>query len=443
MQFMKKWAALAGLFVVLAAGGLYFRGTLQKDAAEDNEVPQVPKDDPTKVKPAGKPGPKADVSKIYAWVNTHWWTNGGPEGVNLVGSYFLHNEGKVPVHNLVAELSLTFPDDPGHNKKFIIPLRSMQTAMAIADKGVLMPDQTTTVLSFNFRVGPELWRPSRTVSIRIIDGQVFDDRSNLKEPMQLAAFIRESTPEKIVAAFKADPELKKVELGGLGPMQFALLQHDVAKVKAVESLGFDIGKPVRWDESAYHFAVFGGPAIIDYLGSKGVKGPTKSKGGYSAAHYAVYQWDPKVYAALKRAGQPIDAKDNDGATPLHTAVQMKDPDLTKALLALNVPVDVDDKENKSPLVVAMGGDNWQIFEMLSKKSNIRRVSPNGNTLLHWAVFEYKTNYVQWLIEEGFDKNAKNKAGETPKDIAKKIFNERDREQMMSFIEYSQPKKKKK
>jgi ankyrin repeat protein len=60
-----------------------------------------------------------------------------------------------------------------------------------------------------------------------------------------------------------------------------------------------------------------------------------------------------------------------------------------------------------------------INALLEKGADLNHQNGNGNTPLHVAVLENKSDIVKFLLEKGAETNIKNKKEETPLDIAKK------------------------
>lgn len=433
---MKRIALIGGVFVVLAAGALVMRGRQQAVVQEDETIPDIPIGTAAPSTPAGKPGPPADLTKLYTWIYSESWGAQTPASIRFYGTFFVFNEGTVPVHNLVAEVTLAFGNDPSKTKKFVIPVKSMQDYWQRSSKGVLFPNHQSMPLNFSYELSLDYWRRDRIITVRLIEGEKFEDRSNLEEPMQLQAFIREAPVAKIKEAFQKNPKLKELGDGfmGLGPLQYALMQPDVEKVKLMESLGFDLNMEYGFDECAYHCAVFGGPKIINYLASRKAKIRSTSDRKISPVHYATRQWDTSVFAALKKAGLSLEDRDVAGETPVMYAIRMRDMDLTQALLDAGAKTDVFNKGNLGLLGVAAELRNVDFFEKLTKAlGRTSEVDPDGNTLLHHTVKSDDINLTMWLMKHGGNPKSKNKMGKTPADFLPSVENEGDREMLRAAL----------
>ncbi len=435
---MKGIAVIGGVFVVLAAGALVMRGRQQAVVQEDETIPDIPigTSNPAAALPAGKPGPPADLTKLYTWLHSESWGAETPANIRFYGTFFIFNEGNVPVHNLVAEVTLAFANDALKSKKFILPLKNTQDFWQRSGKGVLFPNRQSMPLNFSYELSLDYWRRDRMVSVRLIEGEKFEDRSNLEEPMQLQAFIREAPVAQIKQAFAKNPKLKEKGDGmlGLGPMQYALMQPDVEKVKLMESLGFDFNQPSGFDECAYHSAVFGGPKIIAYLASKKAKIRSTSDRKISPAHYATRQWDMSVFSALRKAGLSLDDKDVAGEPAIFYAVRQRDMDLTTALINAGAKTDAFNTRKMGLLGVAATLGSVDFFEKMTKAlGRTTETGPDGNTLLHHTVLNHGIDMAAYLIKHGANPKAKNKQGKTPIDMLQSVTHEGDREILRSVL----------
>lgn len=392
--------------------------------------------------PAGKPGPPADVSKVTPFLTSWWMSNGTDKNIDLQTSFCIANEGKVPVQNVVIEIGLTYQNDPDLKKNFVMDLKNINAAYGTSTQGVLFPGQVSDQWQSRDTVPIEYWRRDTMVTIRVIEAEVFDDRSNLEEPMQLQAFILESPTAKIKEGFAANPKLKDVKSSfGRGPLQFALMQKDLEKVKLFESMGFDLNKPVGWNEGPYHFAVFSGPKMIEYLHSRGAKSTVASFNKLTPTHYATNQWDVNVFSALKKAGISLDGQTDEGKTPLILAAEIRDLDVAEALIKAGARQDLFTTYNTGFMgnLIYSGRTDF-LDRALKIGGSLKETAPNGYTLLHHAAKSGRFNSIRWLLGHGADPKAKDKAGAVPLDLITNIINTYDRETIRELL--TTPYKKK-
>ena len=119
---------------------------------------------------------------------------------------------------------------------------------------------------------------------------------------------------------------------------------------------------------------------------------------------------------------------------------MKDPIFEKLVFYIvsNDPQGFSDSLNKYPLEIkTKGRKGWTLFhyaaeyqnvsigkELLSKGADINAIDDFGNNVLWRATFSSKGKgkFIQFLIENGGDKFAKNKSGISPMDLADTIDN---------------------
>ena len=139
-------------------------------------------------------------------------------------------------------------------------------------------------------------------------------------------------------------------------------------------------------------------------------------------HFAVEKDNPKCIKALIAAGANVNIKNEYGDTPLHLAAQFGKFNSLKALLECGADPNVPGQESKIVLEYAIRGNQTYTnkFEivslLLSSGADINKCDKNGNTLLHFAVYDGIFALAEFLIANGA-KNIKNIKGKTPYDDA--------------------------
>ncbi len=107
------------------------------------------------------------------------------------------------------------------------------------------------------------------------------------------------------------------------------------------------------------------------------------------------------------------------------AIKIKDSELLKVVLDTYPDFDINilDSHGKAPIHYAISDGSLEIIKILLKlKANINCKSYDDNTALHEALLASKPSkdIIDLLIESGADLSIKNKAGETPAEIAKRL-----------------------
>jgi ankyrin repeat protein len=96
--------------------------------------------------------------------------------------------------------------------------------------------------------------------------------------------------------------------------------------------------------------------------------------------------------------------------------------LLREILKTNPDKDLRDSRGATALHDAMFQTNMEVVDLLiSHGYDVNDVSPvDGNTPLHNAVWANNTGAVKILLGKGADKNIKNKQGQTPLALARKL-----------------------
>lgn len=177
----------------------------------------------------------------------------------------------------------------------------------------------------------------------------------------------------------------------------------------------------------------------------------KDMDGQTALHIASKRGPtggtPIVKFLLEEGTANVNAQDNEGKTALHNAISTNDTWTTAALVTSDkIDVNIQDNRGQTPIMTA-AYPNFRaklIKQLLEsgKAVNLNLADSSGNTVLHRLVkamsttegyakkFDWPETEVdetlkkfaetaKLLIAKGAQKNAKNKAGRTPVELAKK------------------------
>jgi ankyrin repeat protein len=158
--------------------------------------------------------------------------------------------------------------------------------------------------------------------------------------------------------------------------------------------------------------------------------------GVPAIGLAVELGNKEMVKMLVHAKANINTPFNDGKiVPLNMACYEGDMEMVKLLLDLGAEIDTD-KALVSPIFSATKGGHANIIRLLiSRGANVNRVIPTkqehiyttadgekttiistNNTALHHAIYMYKMDIYDLLIELGADDTIPNSKGVTPKYI---------------------------
>jgi len=110
------------------------------------------------------------------------------------------------------------------------------------------------------------------------------------------------------------------------------------------------------------------------------------------------------------------------AAPIHDAVISGDADRVTGLIQNGSDVNAKDMFGWSPLHRAVDSNRFKIatYLVLSAKADVNIRDEDWNTPLHIAAKKGNVEFVEFLVNQGAVTTAKNKSGQTPKDIATKL-----------------------
>ena len=117
----------------------------------------------------------------------------------------------------------------------------------------------------------------------------------------------------------------------------------------------------------------------------------------------------------------INTQDERGRSLLHWAVGCNKKEIFEHLVAKGIVVTAEDNDGVTPMYMAVRFQNVPLFDrMLELQSNTDWIKRHGGQLLEKAVLNKDLLFVQQLIANGVDIDAKNKRGNTPLAIAQKL-----------------------
>lgn len=137
---------------------------------------------------------------------------------------------------------------------------------------------------------------------------------------------------------------------------------------------------------------------------------------------AIEKNNPEIVKLLIDSGADLEIRDSVHNTPLFLAIDLGYKDIIKLLLDNGAKANVVRTVYRTPLhVVAMSGEkDKEIADRLIKAgANINAKDLFDETPLHRAAMDGSSEFVEFLLSSGADKNIKNAKKETAADLARK------------------------
>lgn len=145
-----------------------------------------------------------------------------------------------------------------------------------------------------------------------------------------------------------------------------------------------------------------------------------------------------IIEILLGLGGSLDLQDRDGRTALAQAALLGHVAVAALLIRAGADITLDDKTGDKPLDIALRSGNPALVALFEQplKDLLARIpsadtgprlqhrrapacppDPHGDTMLTWAAREGQENVVRAMVQSGADVFLRNRAGQTPRDVA--------------------------
>lgn len=249
---------------------------------------------------------------------------------------------------------------------------------------------------------------------------------------------------------------------GWTPAHIAAIRGQDACMQALVNNGVSMtSKDVRGSTPAHLAAAHGNSFTLCTILRAGIDVTVTDKNGWSPVHCAAYHGRLGCLQLLVKWGSETDGTDNSGSTPAHLAASEGQLPCLKYLVSIGVtplhvlgarndqgetPKDLAQQFYKENVIDYINGLEWERdhpeetenlafpahvaayngdlghLRMLIENGvvNINERDDKGSTPAHKAAGNGHIHVLQWLIEMGANMTIANKAGEIPRDIARRF-----------------------
>ncbi len=164
----------------------------------------------------------------------------------------------------------------------------------------------------------------------------------------------------------------------------------------------------------------GETALVKYLLSKNANPNASDISGRTPVFEAVLNGQTDLLAELLRHGGRVWQRDITGATPLHFAASQGNESAIRLLIQQGADPFAENRDGASPTSLALrsGPTAWKAF---FTTDNVNNQNNLGRTALHLAVLTgAPAAAIKMLLSLGADPSIRDKNGQTPLDLAKKL-----------------------
>ena len=238
-----------------------------------------------------------------------------------------------------------------------------------------------------------------------------DPRYN-QSPLSHAAENGHERVVQILLDKGADPNL--ADKSGRTALLWAVLNDHRAVAEQLLARGADVQGRDHDQWTALSFAVRNGSTpMANLLLDMGADVSATIKGGYTALHLAVSFAAPALIHLLVRKGASMSSSNSNENTPLEYAVRCKDVSMVELLLDLGASFSTPFPRAWTAIHEAINHEDASLIRLLVRRCSDVFVGQHGWTRLHLAAISGDSSSVREQLEQGVDRNAKDRNGLLP------------------------------
>lgn len=199
---------------------------------------------------------------------------------------------------------------------------------------------------------------------------------------ELLKLFENGNTTEILEILEEDPQQMKVDLGaGMTPLHYA--------------------------------AYFGNVSVFDYLLQKGANLNSPDQRGLAPVWFTVSGQRPSMLRKLIALGADLSIKNAQGDNMLFRAITARNPELVQILLENGFDPMQQNTYNMTPIEHATGMNSVEIINLLVSKGAGLQVPSSRLPLLHRAAGSRGAEVLHYLLDRGFEIDAKDNTGRTP------------------------------
>ena len=341
------------------------------------------------------------------------------EALNNAGEIPLHTAAKYDATDAIRYLVSAGSSLNAANKNGDIPLQSAVLNGAFKATQMLLA-AGSPVNNQNYSGETALHQASKNNSAMIIQLLTAQGaQTEIQDSRGFTPLITAAANDRYDAAselIKAKAVIDTRDYLGSTPLYHAVSGEYAALIRLFLVNNADIHALNAQELSPFKLSLSKNPQITpEFYTDKLINKPDSS--GDCVLHILVKSGQDKeaLTQAIKH-GANLDARNSKGDTPLMLALKKGDLNAAEVLIQKGSSLFVSNADTRNPLSAIFEMDSGARMRLFSA-TGANSADFLGESMLHYAVRENNADVVSELLSLGADRNAHNRKGETPKDIA--------------------------